>query len=185
MTDAATIAQQARAEDALWRTAQANTYKGSIRIWGGICGLVFAIGWAITLFVLFVIGMPVPFFPPAVLDYGWSLHLLNVPMCILALVVGATRSLPLVSLTALITALLVFPLNSWSLGANFIPWLVGCITSHPVTFFADCTTGALYTFLLFSFAVGFWVWSLIVWTCGFALINYIRGSVPTSPTKED
>jgi hypothetical protein len=164
---------------------QANTYKGSIRIWGGICGLIFVIGWAILLIVLAVLGMGYPFFPSSVLDYGWAFHILNVPMCILALVVGATKSIPLVSLTALITALIVFPLNSWALGANLIPWLVGCITENPITFFADCTIGALYTILLFTLGVGFWVWSLIVWTCGFALINYVRGSVPTNPTKED
>jgi hypothetical protein len=176
---------QTRAEDAQWRTVKANTYKSGLRTWGGICGLVVVIVWAVVLIVLAILGTGFPFFPAAVLDYGWAFHLLNIFMVVLCFVAAATRSVPVISLLALSTALFIFVLNTWTLAANFIPWLVGCISGHPVTFFADCVLDSLYMVLLTLIAFLFWLISLYVWVTAFGLINYLRGSVPTQSIKQD
>lgn len=167
-------ASAAISEEAMWRTEKANRYKTKLCTCGGICGTITLTAWLAIIISLAFAGVGFPFLPNALLNYGWVYHVFNAPLVALCFVAGGVHNNIIVALIGLFSIPTVM-LNLWTLGGNFIPWIVGCITANPITFFADCTAGsAFYMFMMTGVCILFVLVSLVVLYASFALYAYIH-----------
>lgn len=167
------LSSAAISEEALWRTERANRFKTKLCTCGGICGTITIITWVVIMVSLATVSTSFPFFPDGLLNYGWILHLFNAPVVALCYVAGGVHNKEVIAIIGFL-AIGVTLLNGWVVAGNFLPWLVGCITANPITFFADCSTGsALYSFMMLAVSILFVIISLIVLYASFSLYNYI------------